>query len=449
MHSTKLQAQQVRPLVRRSVQRLMRLMPSVLLPLFIFCLIFVTLLQIAVIHVNRRAQYATKQQSIAVTSPASVLYKNSATDTVSNSQTNPLALTKQEPLRIAAILDNKAPSIRNNKMILQTHINSAQLRYLVELLSYKQNQWKCTTTTKGKKCTIKQEFARFLLVKDKTETKTYITYNDLDLHESENNLTNNLGIRQNNRLLYTEDNNILCSPVPFSLVGRLNLTFNTPTEDDILTLVPQLRLGGAWSPHTCKSRHHVAVIIPFRDREEHLLVLLRYLHPLLQRQLLDYRIFVVEQYGNETFNKGVLMNAGVRESLKEAAYHCFVFHDVDMIPEDDRNMYSCPQFPRHLSVAVNKFNYTLRKQKLNIIRPPQSIARYSMIKHTHRPESPNVIRSALLRMAQRRLTRDGLNTAKYRIEFKKELPLYTHIMVDIGNNHRWRFEEGKRVVISF
>ncbi|XP_076335294.1 beta-1,4-N-acetylgalactosaminyltransferase bre-4-like isoform X3 [Tachypleus tridentatus] len=273
-------------------------------------------------------------------------------------------------------------------------------------------------------------------------------------------------------------------------VGRLNLTFNTPTEDDILTLVPQLRLGGAWSPHTCKSRHHVAVIIPFRDREEHLLVLLRYLHPLLQRQLLDYRIFVVEQYGNETFNKGVLMNAGVRESLKEAAYHCFVFHDVDMIPEDDRNMYSCPQFPRHLSVAVNKFNYTLpysylvggvfaiktdqvidvngysnlywgwggedddiayrlRKQKLNIIRPPQSIARYSMIKHTHRPESPNVIRSALLRMAQRRLTRDGLNTAKYRIEFKKELPLYTHIMVDIGNNHRWRFEEGKRVVISF
>ncbi|XP_022256351.1 beta-1,4-galactosyltransferase 3-like [Limulus polyphemus] len=81
-------------------------------------------------------------------------------------------------------------------------------------------------------------------------------------------------------------------------VGRLNLTFNTPTEDDVVMLVSQLRLGGAWSPPTCKSSHRVAVIIPFRDRKEHLLILLSYLHPLLQRQLLDYRIFVVEQVSN-------------------------------------------------------------------------------------------------------------------------------------------------------
>lgn len=52
------------------------------------------------------------------------------------------------------------------------------------------------------------------------------------------------------------------------------------------------------------------------------------------------------------------MNAGVREALKENDYHCFVFHDVDLIPEDDRNMYSCPLVPRHLSVAVDKFNYS-------------------------------------------------------------------------------------------
>lgn len=30
---------------------------------------------------------------------------------------------------------------------------------------------------------------------------------------------------------------------------------------------------------------------------------------------------------------------------------------MDLIPEDDRNEYSCPASPRHLSVAVDKFNY--------------------------------------------------------------------------------------------
>lgn len=64
------------------------------------------------------------------------------------------------------------------------------------------------------------------------------------------------------------------------------------------------------------------------------------------------------QFGNDTFNKGVLMNAGVRESLRDLDFDCYVFHDVDLIPEDDRNMYSCPHMPRHMSVAVDKFNYT-------------------------------------------------------------------------------------------
>jgi len=51
------------------------------------------------------------------------------------------------------------------------------------------------------------------------------------------------------------------------------------------------------------------------------------------------------------------MNIAFVEALKQYAFQCFVFHDVDLIPEDDRNMYSCPQQPRHMSVAIDEMGY--------------------------------------------------------------------------------------------
>lgn len=51
------------------------------------------------------------------------------------------------------------------------------------------------------------------------------------------------------------------------------------------------------------------------------------------------------------------MNVGYVEALKEKNFDCFIFHDVDLLPEDDRNLYTCPEQPRHMSVAVDKFNY--------------------------------------------------------------------------------------------
>ena len=68
-------------------------------------------------------------------------------------------------------------------------------------------------------------------------------------------------------------------------------------------------------------------------------------------------MYFFQQAGNTIFNRAMLFNIGFKEALKFDQYECFIFHDVDLIPEDDRNEYSCPASPRHLSVAVDKFNY--------------------------------------------------------------------------------------------
>lgn len=53
------------------------------------------------------------------------------------------------------------------------------------------------------------------------------------------------------------------------------------------------------------------------------------------------------------------MNIGFTEALKIRDFDCFIFHDVDLLPEDDRNLYTCPEQPRHMSVAVDVFKYKL------------------------------------------------------------------------------------------
>lgn len=122
-----------------------------------------------------------------------------------------------------------------------------------------------------------------------------------------------------------------------------------------------IELGGHWKPKDCKSQFKIAVIIPFRDRLPQLKVITHYLHMFLQRQLLDYRIFVVEPkiQDNTSFNKGRVMNSAYLEAIKVDNYDCIIFHDVDLLPEDERNIYSCSSRPKHLSVAIDKFEYKL------------------------------------------------------------------------------------------
>ena len=59
------------------------------------------------------------------------------------------------------------------------------------------------------------------------------------------------------------------------------------------------------------------------------------------------------------FNRAMLMNIGFTEANRDGSrdWQCFAMHDVDMYMEDDRNVYACPIMPRHLTVAIDKFQY--------------------------------------------------------------------------------------------
>lgn len=137
---------------------------------------------------------------------------------------------------------------------------------------------------------------------------------------------------------------------------------NLVTEYDEVDYGNKLNVmsGGAWEPRYCKYVHDVAVIVPYRGRENQLKSFLHHIHPFLQKQLISYRIFVVEQTYVKNFNRGKLMNIGYVEAMKIHKFHCFIFHDVDLLPLVEKNIYGCTLKPRHLSASINSWRYNLK-----------------------------------------------------------------------------------------
>ncbi|XP_048348620.1 beta-1,4-galactosyltransferase 4 [Sphaerodactylus townsendi] len=266
----------------------------------------------------------------------------------------------------------------------------------------------------------------------------------------------------------------LCPPLSPYLRGPSKLTFRASlTLEEVQKENPQVSKG-RHHPEDCLAQQRVAILIPHRNRERHLLYLLEHLHPFLQRQQLDYGIFVIHQAGEAKFNRAKLLNVGYLEALKEENWDCFIFHDVDLVPENDYNIYMCGSQPTHLVVGRNSTGYRLRYQgyfggvtaltreqfsKVNgfsnnywgwggedddlrlrvemqrwkVIRPSPNVAKYTMIFHTRdRGNEANGQRMNLLRQVSRVWKTDGLNSCTYKLLSVEYNPLYTNITVDFG-----------------
>ncbi|XP_064197811.1 beta-1,4-galactosyltransferase 2 [Anguilla rostrata] len=266
-----------------------------------------------------------------------------------------------------------------------------------------------------------------------------------------------------------------CPEAPAGLVGRLHIEFSSPmTLERVQRENPSVTEGGRYTPPDCRAKQKVAIIIPFRHRDNHLKYWLHYLHPILRRQKIDYGIYIINQLGEDTFNRAKLLNIGYTEALKDAAYDCFIFSDVDLIPMDDRNLYHCYDQPRHFAIAMDKFGFRLpyagyfggvsglsKKQFLKIngfpneywgwggedddiynritlngmkvSRPDVLIGRYRMIKHERdKHNEPNPQRFNKIQNTKNTMKKDGISSLTYRVVQVKKYPLYTNISVEIG-----------------
>ncbi|KAJ8714928.1 hypothetical protein PYW08_004909 [Mythimna loreyi] len=242
--------------------------------------------------------------------------------------------------------------------------------------------------------------------------------------------------------------------------------------DEVEKKFPEVQWGGRYTPPNCTAKHKVAIIVPYRDRQQHLAIFLNHMHPFLMKQQIEYGIYIVEQKGTKQFNRAKLMNVGFMESqkLEPGGFACFIFHDIDLLPLDTRNLYSCTRQPRHMSASIDRFKfklpysaifggvsamtleqfqtvngfsnkywgwggedddmyYRLLKKNYHIARYKMSIARYASLEH--KKSTPNPKRYQLLSQKGKTFGRDGLSTLRYEIVQVMQYHLYTHILANI------------------
>lgn len=91
----------------------------------------------------------------------------------------------------------------------------------------------------------------------------------------------------------------------------------------------------SWGPH------RLAVLVPFRERFEELLVFVPHMHRFLSRKKIQHHIYVLNQVDHFRFNRAALINVGFLESGNSTDY--IAMHDVDLLPLNEELDYGFPE----------------------------------------------------------------------------------------------------------
>lgn len=117
-------------------------------------------------------------------------------------------------------------------------------------------------------------------------------------------------------------------------------------------------------------KKRMAIIVPYRDRYDHLKKFVPKLMEYLDQYKYSYRIYIINQANNKLFNRATLFNIGF-DILKDN-FDYFCFHDVDAIPVPDKDRidkqcfskspmtdYIYPKYPTHIATFLEQWGYKI------------------------------------------------------------------------------------------
>uniref|UniRef100_A0A2K6EN73 Beta-1,4-galactosyltransferase 6 n=1 Tax=Propithecus coquereli TaxID=379532 RepID=A0A2K6EN73_PROCO len=227
---------------------------------------------------------------------------------------------------------------------------------------------------------------------------------------------------------FTYSPNLPCPEKLPYMRGFLDVNVSEVSFDEIHQLFSKdldIEPGGHWRPKDCKPRWKVAVLIPFRNRHEHLPIFFLHLIPMLQKQRLEFAFYVIEQVSK--------------------SYSCFSFFSLrlpsEMISNIEIRAFLCtskmnPHNPFICEIFISLYFHfhilycRVHYAGYNVTRPEGDLGKYKSIPHHHRGEVQFLGRYKLLRYSKERQYIDGLNNLIYRPKILVDR-LYTNISVNL------------------
>ncbi|XP_075993592.1 beta-1,4-galactosyltransferase 7 isoform X2 [Genypterus blacodes] len=212
----------------------------------------------------------------------------------------------------------------------------------------------------------------------------------------------------------------------------------------------------AWGPHK------LALIVPFRERFEELLVFVPFMHNFLNKKKIRHKIIIINQVDHYRFNRASLINVGHLESGNDTDY--LAMHDVDLLPLNEALDYGFPTSgPFHVAspelhplyhyktyvggiLLLTKQHYLmcngmsnrfwgwgreddefyrrLRKAELQLYRPSGITTGYKTFMHIHDPAWRKRDQKRVASQKQEQFKVDpagGLSNLQYQVESRQEL----------------------------
>jgi hypothetical protein len=106
--------------------------------------------------------------------------------------------------------------------------------------------------------------------------------------------------------------------------------------------------------------HKLGVCVPYRNREAHMNEFVPKVSKFLDERGIDHTIYLAHQCDEHLFNRGLMKNVAAKYAFEDGCDY-IVWHDIDMVPEDESCDYSYNlDNPKHLAVRISQSDYGLK-----------------------------------------------------------------------------------------